>query len=733
MTSSEPDGPDRTAPSVGVVARVSPRADGGWIALLCLLPAIYFVALTAPPPLGVGLTFANDFPAHRIWYTQVDAYFLSRGYFPLWHPAFEMGSPYLAICWGTATFYPFRWLTYLPTYFGGPAAYITQYVQVAGHMALALAGVYLLVRRHARASPPAAALGASLVLLNQGFNNFIRFPHGVENFAWAPWMVLFALDLARPAAGPAGRLAPRFWSLVLATALSWLTGYGQFTYGAALITAAIAALAATNVRGLLASGAAGLLGTLIAVGAILPAAEWVRSHPLRQGADMSQIHTIGVTDYAAMLLHPFAVDVHYSAFALPPFLAIAILGVLVGWRKDSLRVSLGMLLVLAAFIDLARGEHSVSFAWAYQHLPFFGAFNSPSKLVWFAFVPLAWFAALAVDRLQAAPRAARAFAAIVILGAGVAWAIYDPARPPDAVGIWRPMVCGFIDAAASRVAVAALLPGAALLAGLFVLCRSAILRGAVLAASVVTFALGYAQFATFVSRDYDPHALRSGADAFPRGLLGPRIASGYLALTDVGVTSPNVDPAMWNLLLHGPPEFRGQGRLFPATRFLWRPADPADERLPTLRVERFGPNHGWFTVESDGAGELTYLSKHSPYWRANSPYRRDPNTHEFYTFDIAPARVSLRMEFIPIPHIAASCVTLLGLALAAAAACASVLRRRGAWLRAAATACVLAGLALVGLFLAGAFARHSLSGRDLYGVDNASLDPAARVGRWPPN
>ena len=72
-----------------------------------------------------------DFVHHRIWYDQVDTYFISKGYFPLWNPTYEMGAPHLASALGAGSLYPVRWLSYPLTYLGGPLNYFVQYVHLA--------------------------------------------------------------------------------------------------------------------------------------------------------------------------------------------------------------------------------------------------------------------------------------------------------------------------------------------------------------------------------------------------------------------------------------------------------------------------------------------------------------------------------------------------------------------------------------------------------------------------
>ncbi len=143
-----------------------------WRVVLVTLPFVYLLVLVLPSPFGFGLTLKNDFVHHRIWYSQVDTYFISKGYFPLWNPTYEMGSPHLASNFGAGALYPSRWVSYPFTYLGGMLNYFVQYALIAGHMSFAMLGLFAVLRRHGVASCEASAFGAILLLLNQCINNF---------------------------------------------------------------------------------------------------------------------------------------------------------------------------------------------------------------------------------------------------------------------------------------------------------------------------------------------------------------------------------------------------------------------------------------------------------------------------------------------------------------------------------------------------------------------------------
>lgn len=696
-----------------------------WRIVLATLPFIYLLALVLPSPFGFGLKLENDFVYHRIWYSQVDTYFISKGYFPLWNPTYEMGAPHLASAFGTGALYPIRWLSYPFTYLGGPLNYIVQYVLIAGHMSFAMLGLFAALRRHGGASCAAAAFGAVLLLLNQCFNNFMRFPYGVENLTWVPWMLYFGLNLARHAVEPdqsARRTALKdFIALALCVTLGWLTGYGQFSYIGGLFVGLVVIFAARSVRGVACVALGGMLGSLLAIGSIWPAVEWVLGHPLRDGANINNINVVGVTDYIGIFLRPFAMDVHYSVFTHPVLLLVSLVGIAIAWRRPAARISLGMFVALILLVDVSRGLDGLTFELFYDHLPFFGAFNSPSKNSWLAFVPLAWFAALGADVVMSQPRARKPIlVAIALLSVSLAWQ-YAPGLRPDSVGIWQPLKSGWIQPEQSVRAFLWLAIGGGMATGCFLAVRWRSVQAVGLVGLCILFSAFYARFNTFFSTEYVPQALIGTRDAFPGGLLGHRSASqGYLGLTGIGVTSPNVDPVVYGLMMDHAEQLLGdETRRFPASRFQWRPRSGAS--AAKLKLTGFGPNHVYFDVHAQSAGELTYLAKYSPHWRCNRPLTRGSQYDEFNALQMAEGDTTVHVEFVPVGHLATCVVTFLGALLAA-----GVLARLNGKRRVA-LACFTASVVLPGLMLAGSLTRHSMSGRDLFGVDNVALDPNLEI------
>ncbi|HVP11548.1 MAG TPA: hypothetical protein VMV94_10215 [Phycisphaerae bacterium] len=700
-------------------ARLS-RADMGWIAATALQPFLFFIVLTFPSPFGLGLNITNDFTGHRIWYTQVDTYFISKGYFPLWNPTFEMGSPHLSIPFGTASLYPLRWWTYLPTYFGGMMNYAAQYVQISLHTALALVGLYLINRRHLRLSGAASMLAASLFLLNQCFNNFIRFPHGIENMTWVPWMLYFALNLARGAGSGAAHLRADFLALATCVLLGWLTGYGQFSYLGAMLVAVVTIIAARSLRGILLVAGAGLAGTVLAVGAIWPATQWVLNHPLRGGRDISGINTIGVTEYKDILLHPFAVDIHYSSFTFPFFFGLVLGGLLVTWRRPTMRLSLGLALAMVLLVDISRGLDGLTFKFLYRYLPFFGAFNSPSKTLWVAFIPMACFAGLFLDTLLSHRKAALVTAFLFLGAALIMAATYSAVAPPDLVGIWRPLVTGWIAPAVSGHCYRWIVCGSTVLLVLFLLIRRPVVQAASASILCILFVILYARYNTFVSPGMEPQAAIATCDAYPSGLLAGRQAVGYMGLTGIGVTSPTIDPPISEIMTSNRLGCVSPSRAqFPASRFDWRPREAGT--AIDLQLTSFGPNHCFFEVQAGGRGDLVYLAKYSPYWRCDQPSDKDPTVDELYRFHVAPGHTEFKLEFVPVSHVTTGVITLLGIFGLTAMWCYWSSHRR------LAVAAAVAGVVSVAAMLVGSFTRHSMSQRDLYGINNISLAVPSRL------
>jgi hypothetical protein len=301
-----------------------------WPLALALLPFAYVAAVTLPHPFGLGLQHGNDFQGHRIWWTELATWYLKQGQVPMWTPSLDFGTLYFGQR-GHAFFYPAGWWTHV---FHAPMIPAwqtwTHYLQICLHMSIAMLGVYRLLRTRGGVGEPAAFLGAALLLVNQRFHDSVRYPNAVETMAWIPWILLFAIRVAENTARDPVEQRRRTndaLKLALVTAMSWLAGYGQLTYIAALLVVIVTLSAARSVRGVFLAAASAAAGSLLAAGTLVPTAWMAALAPHRSGDNFAfAIQYPRLGSYLSMFSHPFAEDVHASLFFPPVFLGLIALG-----------------------------------------------------------------------------------------------------------------------------------------------------------------------------------------------------------------------------------------------------------------------------------------------------------------------------------------------------------------------------------------------------------------------
>jgi hypothetical protein len=690
-----------------------------WPAVLSLLPFLWFAVVLAPHPLGLGLQHGNDFQACRIWWKLMGTIGLQHGFTPLWNILQDYGAVYPGYT-GYNFFYPFTWWAHAVLPWERPASQsYAEYLNLGLHMAWALNGVYFWLRRQAGVSPSAAALGAALVMLNQRFNDFIRYPNGIEALAWLPWALL-ALGRLLDAEGAADARRRARWALALAlcVGLSWVAGYGQLTYIAFLLFGAVLLAHLDQPRRWMwAVGALGV-GSLAAVGALWPIALHAFTSPERGGGDPSFAlnHPLAV-GYFRMFTHPFHADPHASTWFPPAYLPLLLLGGVAAWRRADRRWTLGLLAAVGVIGDLGLGREGFLFEFFHTHVPLYGAFRTQGRNNWITLLALAWFAAAGVEAAnRAGPRGrwglglAMAFTAV-----GFAWAGRTPFAPRVASAI---EVFG-LGAAEVLRAQDRLLLGTTLLLAAACLVRHAGSRAVLLALQIPVLVLVWARWTT----DYRSWPTWARIAHYPDGLLNAhRVGIGT-------VSSPLLEyflePVQREL------DARGRGDRFPASRFLFAPDTPGGA-APTLRLVSHGPNHLIADLQAPAAGRLLHIAAHHSGWRSNLPLTAAPPPLAPLQMLALPAgETRLDLRFRPTGILLAGGFTLAVLPGLAAAWLALGGHRRSA------RGLVAAAVLLPALFLAGTVTTHSWPERVLYGADGQSRDPGGKVPladlpAWPP-
>ena len=687
-----------------------------WQLFLALLPFAYVAAVTLPHPFGLGLQHGNDFQAHRIWWTDLATWYLKQGFVPLWTPSLDFGTVFFGH-YGHGFFYaPGWWLHPLHA----PAIPALQtwshYLQICLHMGVALTGVFTLLRRRGALCEPAAAVGASLLLLNHRFHDFVRYPDGIEAMAWLPWMLVVGLRLAEGGGDPRDGVRRRlddFLKLALLTGLSWTAGYGQLTYVGGMVIA-LAVLAVTvEWRGLAAAAGAAVLGTLLAAGPLGPTAVMARLSAERGGGNFSFAtqNPLNVS-YLDMLAHPFAADVHASSFFPPVFLGLVGGGLLVAWTRERRRLSAALLAGALLMLDLARGADGFLCRLAYDHLPMYSAFRIQSRNNWITLLALCWFAGLGAEvALKGGPRGRR-----VTLGPMALFPVLIALRhvltPEPAAAVFSPAALGEMPDALQSYSFWMLTAGTTLLLLVAAGFRNGVARAVALTGMVWVFVFFFGRHSTW----YRPPPSMRVHPSFVRGMLTPyRIG--------FGLTSQCLVDDRFTAIFREYRKATAPGAdLFPASRFAFLPDDAAAGGGVTLRLDSYGPNHLRARVETAAAGRLLYFNTRFPGWRGSPAVDEAPGPFQrFMCFRLPAGKTALELSFAPPWMIVCGLVTLLGVPAVAGSLC----WRRGRRKTALVAVCV-AGLSS-GFFLYGSYNRNSLPDRALYGLDGSTLDPAGRV------
>lgn len=702
----------------------SPARGAGrfWTCLLFALPALWFLLVMLPPPLGLGWQHGNDFQAHRIWWFLLGTESLVHGHVPAWSPYRDYGWVFLGGT-GLGSLYPFNWWMH-PVFAARVPALQTaaMYATIILHMGWAQLGVFRLLRGLGVRSAAAAAAGACLVLVNQRFNDSIRYPNTIEAMAWIPWMVFWLHRLLNPPAPAEGIDRRAFAGVAASTAMSWLAGYGQLTYIGMLLCGVVclAHLPGRSVRAWLPAPLALALGSLLSVANLLPAAMSALSSAQRAGGDAAFALTSPMNGgYLHMLAHPFSWDVHASSFFPPACAPFLLAGLVVALRAPgaSRRMAAGLAAGALLVSDLARGDQGLCFRLFFHHVPFYSAFRIQGRNNWITAIPLAWFLGLGVQAAlgwsrarQALLLAAAALAALAPLGfTGV-----SPAPANSALAMYE------LSAAVERKSILILAAGSLLAVAVLLVARQR--RAAALAPAllVAAFVMGYARWTTFYK---DPPITRA-LDHFEQGLLAPtRLGEGLMSNVMI---SYGFEP-VWHRerTVAGP-----DPRRFPATRFVFVPgpeAHAAPDPAVTLRLDGMGPNHLRATVQSPVAGRLVWIQNWHPGWQANLPLGKAPEPFPAWvSVDVPAGTTPLALEFAWMPLDAAVLVTVAGLAGLLAWAASPPWRRR------AAVGAGLCATVILSVWFAGTRARHSLDDHYLFGPKLESKDPDNRVPVYRP-
>lgn len=690
------------------------RTDWQWLALLAFFPAFYLGVLVLPPPFGLGMDFGNDFSDHRIGWVQMDAFWISHGQVPLWNPIGQFGGIHFGLR-GMAWFYPVRWWLYFPAIWAPSLNYASQYLQIIAHMAVALWGVFFLLRRHTAASPGAAVFATLPFLLNQRFTDFVRYPQGIEAITWIPWILLAALECCRAGASATERKLWA-WRLALGTALTLLAGYAHLSYMGALLCGVVLVCAARSGLGLVLAAGGAFVGLVAAAGSLYPVTLQAATMVGRKGNDPAWANLFLPPHHADMWIRPFAAELHGSAFFPTVFVFLALLGIIIALIHRRSGVTIGMLAALLLIGDLSRGSDGFSFGWFYDHAPMFHVFRIQGRNFWPALIAVAFFSAQALAWLENHPkRAVIHLLVISLLTAGVlviAWRADGPAVLPDRIPGYSALGNQWIAPMNARWAYAAILGCGVIALGFLALGKGCRCEGAGSLLMVAIFSLAHAQFNTWFVTDRPAHTLVGTSAAYPHGVLQSyqeEPHQGILAVLGAEETTRKKFD-LYRLLQPTP------DALFPASRFYFIPAGSNRKVASRLRLRGYDANHVDFEVSSEGPGRLVYFATPHALWKSNHPIHPWPSSEPlFMSFEISAGVTSISLRFTPWKILLTGSLSLCATAWLVIQAAGAGINSRLAWIT------VAFATTLVGFLLTGTLLRHDLEAHVLAGPSGGEV------------
>lgn len=339
----------------------------------------------------------------------METYLITKGQIPFWNILDEMGNTHLGSR-GMAMYYPLRWWLYLPTYLGGEYSYFAQYMQICIHMVIGLSGIFILLNNTFKFSPDIACLSSSVFLLNQRFNDFIRYPNGIESIVWIPWILISLMNILKNNNyfNNYKNWKKEEWKsiilLILFVQLSWLAGYGHMTYIGLLMVFIILLINLKRFKHVIISTTSIALGSILSIGNLSAIYLELKNSTKRSGNNIEWASNHSVASYSEMLFNPYNIDIHWSGFTLLPFLFLSIIGILITLfvkKKiviNTSRVNLiGWFISLIIILDTSRGCFGFTYKILYDYLPFFDAFRNPGRNNWIAFIPLSVFIAYGIQ------------------------------------------------------------------------------------------------------------------------------------------------------------------------------------------------------------------------------------------------------------------------------------------------------------------------------------------------
>jgi hypothetical protein len=451
---------------------VNGRADLPPLALLTALPLILYAPfLFGGRVLAWGVYLLQFLPWRQLAVDQIRA-----GHWPLWNPYLGAGTP-LAANLQTAAFYPPNVLFLLMPVEWAFGWSLALHVALAGVFAYGLGRTLGLSRLGALVTGLAYGGGGCMVA------HWV-FPSMACAIVWPPLMLALTERLVQGGTGLADRMRRMAW-LALVVALQLLAGHAQTSFYSLLIVAAYALFRSAqdlppNAQDLgrartsrvtcyasrvTLTALALVLGLALAAVQLLPTAE-LALHSQRAGAVLAdEQFAFELSFWPPRLLSLAAPDLFghpargeywgYGTYweeaayvgVLPLLLAVG--ATLAWWRRRTRHRDAPLALVpflsLLALLSLvlALGDHTPLYPLLFRHVPGFGLFQAPARLMLGYGLAIAILAGIGVDMLRPTPRTRRTLRLVLVagvglgIGGGIAWLVAPGRYPTFSAGLAR--------------------------------------------------------------------------------------------------------------------------------------------------------------------------------------------------------------------------------------------------------------------------------------------------------
>lgn len=382
---------------------------------MCVLSTLYLILIYCGEPIGFGGHITNDFSDHRVWWAQMNTFFLSLGTIPAWNciDNYGLGLSHLGGR-GMASLYPLNWWLYLPTYYGGEISYLAHYINIFSHILIGMLGIYYTLVKIIKIDKDISLLSSTLFMLNLRFNDFIRYPNGIEAISWIPWIIFFVLKIHTDKSFEKRiyNFNKKEWktiiSLILTVQLSWLAGYGHFTYLGFLIVGTLLIFNFKNIQVFLISLVSLLIGTLLSTGNLLPIYQNLSSRNNGKEKTLEWAVDNSVLSYCEQIFNPYNVDIFRNFITFPGFVILVIISscilickVFVNFhflKRNKLLIS--FILIFIILLDTSRGQNGYTFTYLFNYLPFFDSFRNPVKNNFLTYIPFCLIFAATVQYLR---------------------------------------------------------------------------------------------------------------------------------------------------------------------------------------------------------------------------------------------------------------------------------------------------------------------------------------------